>query len=460
MEGPAKQKVLIVEDEAVLMEFLNRMLLKLGYDVAGTAATGADAVALALKQAPGIILMDIHLRGEMDGIEAARRIHESKDIPILFLTAHSDAATVERAKAASPYGYLVKPIDARALEIAMEVVIVRHGMEVELRRSNLKFRALLDASPDTILRLRRDGTLLESSVRATHITEVLAADVVVRALACIDQCLQTGRLQRMEFMSGQAPNAQWLELSAVRFDHDEVVAVIRDITQHRKALTRAVESMTMFQSYSQRLQSAREEERKSIAREIHDELGQTLIGLKMQLEASLGEKFRSRGDIESMIQAVDRAIQEVRRITAKLRPLILDDLGLAAALEWLRRDFEQRTGIRCTLSTKDEIPADSPRATAVFRIVQEALTNAARHSGASRVAIAVRQAGDELLVRVRDSGRGIKEGEASGGSGHGLIGMSERAAAFGGRVVVKGVAGRGTTVRVRIPLSGKGQGHK
>ena len=362
---------------------------------------------------------------------------------------------MERAKAASPYGYLVKPIDARALEIAIEVVAVRHAMEAELRRSNMKFRALLDASPDTILRLSRDGALLESSVRASHITDVLAADVVVRALACIDQCLKTGERQRMEFMSGQAPNTQWLELSAVRFDKEEVVAVIRDITQHKKALTRAVESMTMFQNYSQRLQSAREEERKSIAREIHDELGQTLIGLKMQLEASLGEKFRSRGDIESMIQAVDRAIQEVRRITAKLRPLILDDLGLAAALEWLRKDFEQRTGIRCTLSAKEEVPVDAPRATAVFRIVQEALTNAARHSGASRVTIAVRQEGDELLVRIRDSGRGIKEGEEKTGNGHGLIGMSERAGAFGGSVAVKGRPGKGTTVRVRIPLAGK-----
>lgn len=317
--SPDKQKVLIVEDEAILMEFLNRMLISLGYDVVGTAATGADAVDLALKQSPGIILMDIHLRGKMDGVEAARRIHESKDIPVIFLTAHSDEVTVERAKASSPYGYLVKPIEARELAIAMEVVTVRHAMEAELRRSNMKFRALLDASPDTILRLSRDGTLLESSVRATHITEVLAADVVVRALACINQCLKTGQRQRMEFVSGQPPNAQWLELSAVRFDQDEVVAVIRDITQHKKALTRAVDSMNMFQAYSQRLQSEREAERKSIARELEAELDQTLVGLKMKLEAGLDEKSRTRGDIEAMIQAADRALSEVRRLTAKFR---------------------------------------------------------------------------------------------------------------------------------------------
>jgi len=457
MSVQAKRKVLIVEDEAVLMEFIGRLLDKLGYEIAGTAATGEDAVALALAQVPDIILMDIHLRGGMDGIEAARRIREQRDIPMLFLTAHCDAATVERAKTTSPYGYLIKPFEARELEIALEVAAVRHAMEAELKLSNLKFRALVDASPDQILRINRDGTLLESSVHAAHITEVLATDVVVRVLACINQCLKTGQRQRLEYVSGEQANPQWFELGVVRLGQDEVVAVIRDITQHKKALSRAVESMTMFQSYSQKLQAAREEERKSIAREIHDELGQILVGLKMQMSASLmelpPETSPLRNNIESMILAVDRSIQEVRRITTKLRPLILDDLGLSAALDWLRRDFEERTGIRCTFSSKGEVSVDTGRATAVFRIVQEALTNVARHSGASRVAVSLRREGDELLVRVRDGGRGIREGE--GGKGQGLIGMSERAAAFGGSVVVTGLLGKGTLVRVRIPCAAK-----
>lgn len=239
-------------------------------------------------------------------------------------------------------------------------------------------------------------------------------------------------------------------------DSEEVVAMIRDITEHKTALLRANESMAMFQHYAQSLLAAREDERQAVAREIHDELGQTLVGLKMQLAACPADPGRPgaalRKRLASMTEAVDRAVREVRSITTQLRPLILDDLGLGAALEWLRKDFEHRTGIRCALRC-GEVSVESGRATALFRIVQEALTNVARHAQASRVAITLKQDKGDAVVTVRDNGRGLGGPADEGpGRGQGLLGMRERAVAWGGSVTVAGSAGKGTVVSARVPL--------
>ncbi|MFA6003495.1 MAG: response regulator [Elusimicrobiota bacterium] len=460
MNDNPKGKILVVEDEPVLAQFICRAVAAFGYGVVGPAATGEAAVESALSQAPDIILMDISLRGEMDGIEAMRRIRNSRDVPVVFLSAHADPDSMERAKAISPSGYLLKPFDARELGVALEIALIRHYMESELRRSNLRFRALLEASPDTILRMRGDGALLESSVKAGHISELLPDNVAARVLACVAQCLDTGLRQRMEYSLSGAGDAKWYEWISIRLDAEEVVAIIRDVTEHKTALLRANESMSMFQHYAQSLQAAREDERQAMAREIHDELGQTLVGLKMQLAACSCDPDRQGAALQkrlgSMTEAIDRAISEVRGITTQLRPLILDDLGLGAALEWLQKDFEHRTGIRCTLA-RDEVSVDPGRATAMFRIVQEALTNVARHARASRVTITLKQDGAQLVVTVRDNGRGLVGPEAEGAArGQGLLGMRERAVAWGGSVTVTGSAGKGTVVSARVPLAAKG----
>ena len=203
-----------------------------------------------------------------------------------------------------------------------------------------------------------------------------------------------------------------------------------------------------------REQSVREEERARIAREIHDQLGQALTGLKMGLTwlvARLPERKSVDARARSMFALIDDTIQSVRKIATLLRPEVLDQLGLAAAVGWQAREFQARTGIRCKVSLPAEPVAAGPElSTAAFRIFQELLTNVARHARATRVEVAMRVEAGRLVLEVHDNGKGIAEAELSGAKSLGLLGMRERATAFGGTVEFAG--GKGTRVTVVLPL--------
>jgi signal transduction histidine kinase len=204
------------------------------------------------------------------------------------------------------------------------------------------------------------------------------------------------------------------------------------------------------------LQTAREEERAHIAREIHDEFGQALTALKMDLSWLTGRlpggEPRLAEKISSMSDLVDSTIHTVRRVATELRPGLLDDLGLMAAIEWQAEEFAKRTGIDCELYlSNEEIVLDRDLATTAFRIFQETLTNVARHAEATRVRVELEDKPEELVLVVCDNGKGIAESQISGSKSLGLIGMRERARVWGGDVALQGVPGQGTTVTVRIP---------
>jgi signal transduction histidine kinase len=206
-----------------------------------------------------------------------------------------------------------------------------------------------------------------------------------------------------------------------------------------------------------RIQALREEERARVAREIHDELGQTLTALKIDLAwwtSRLPEEPPAlRETARRMLAMADTMIQTVRRMFTDLRPAILDDLGLVAALDWQAQDFQVRTGIQCQFSSdEDRSVLDPELATTLFRICQEALNNVARHAKATRVIIRHEQQADGLLLTVEDNGKGITEREIADPKSLGLAGMRERALLLGGDLTIVGRPGAGTTLRVRMPL--------
>jgi len=205
------------------------------------------------------------------------------------------------------------------------------------------------------------------------------------------------------------------------------------------------------------LQYVREEEQTRIAREVHDELGQALTGLKLDLSRLSGQLPKHlKPQIERMdlmSTRIDTTIQTVRRIASELRPGMLDDLGLVAALEWQANEFQTRTGIACEVTTMLEEPLlDQDLNTAFFRIFQETLTNVIRHAAATRVEVLLRKEAGALVMEIRDNGRGISEAQISNTRSIGLRGMRERAAVLGGEVDIHGWPGKGTTVTVGIPL--------
>ena len=228
------------------------------------------------------------------------------------------------------------------------------------------------------------------------------------------------------------------------------------IATYRMTEKELVNSRAELRALTASLRSALEEERTRISREIHDELGQSLTALKFDLAATGNLLVPGQTALaertNSMIQFVDEILTVVKKISRELRPGLLDDLGLAAALEWQAKEFQRRTGIPCeVLFIPEEITADPERSTVIFRIFQETLTNIARHAGATNVEATLESRNSTYSLEVRDNGRGITKEEISGSKSLGIIGIKERARWWGGEVRIEGVPGAGTVVRVAIP---------
>jgi PAS domain S-box-containing protein len=223
-----------------------------------------------------------------------------------------------------------------------------------------------------------------------------------------------------------------------------------------------------LRALARRLSEIREEERRTIARELHDQVGQALTALKLDLAGVQSQMLMGRAEervegiadglvvsarLAAMDTLLDETLETTRRLSAMLRPSILDDLGLAAAIRWQTAEFTQRTGVPCETRVLDEQSALAPSvALALFRILQEALTNVARHAEARHVVVELLREREAAALVISDDGRGLAPGEASGHRSLGLMGMRERAAALGGEIEISGGPGRGTTVRARIPV--------
>jgi signal transduction histidine kinase len=205
-------------------------------------------------------------------------------------------------------------------------------------------------------------------------------------------------------------------------------------------------------SLSAQLERAQEEERRSLARELHDEIGQAVSGIVLDVgrAAAMTEAVPLRAQLEVVSQSAERTVEAVRRMALSLRPSMLDDLGLVAALEWQAREVGNRTGLDVEVRAEEsagEVPDD--QRTCIYRVTQEALQNCVRHSGASAVRVGLTRAAKSVTLEVEDNGKGFRPDRTKG---LGLLGMEERVTRLGGRLRVRSEAGRGTTLRVELPL--------
>jgi PAS domain S-box-containing protein len=733
------ERILVVEDESVVAMDIEDGLKRLGYEVVGVAATGEQAIAMTEAQSPDLVVMDIHLKGSLDGITTAQRIHLRDSTPIIFLTANVDEATLTRAMAAEPFGYLSKPFNEDDLHRAIEVALHKHRV---LRASEEPFRVVVNAVKDfAILLLNLDGIVVSWNVGAERIAGYGADEIVGRhfsifyprqtdildrarrdgeagedgwlvrkdgsryfatvvisghtsgysmivrdiserrafqeqlrvralqqagvarlgqsalsarpinelaeeAVGLVVECLGVERAAVLELLRDQAVFAlragrgwpepagrfvmpatrEWqdgyslesrvpvivsdyqkehrfsrsplvrthgvqaaatvairaehepygvlgayhstarsfseddvhflqslanilaigirqqqsegaLRESEARFraqyqrlplatysyqhlgdedfvlvDYNEaaeglsgnvpdligrkattvfasrplVLDVMRRAFRERRHLRTSmydykmlsgavkdldltftfvppdfvllyVDDVTQLRSLSSRLITIQEEERKRIARDVHDELGQGLTALKLNV-AALAQSLPpdaadgAKRDIERINDLIDENIHEVRRIAAELRPTAIDDFGLVAAVQLATENFQVQSGVETEVSIHpDEIAAPPASSIVIYRILQEALTNVARHARATRVEVRLRQSEHAIVLEVRDNGVGISEEQLGRADALGLIGMRERASLIGGEVRVEGVPGRGTIVSLRAP---------
>ena len=350
----------------------------------------------------------------------------------------------------------------------------RKAMEKALQQAEEKYRDIFDNAVEGIFQSTPSGRYLsvnpalarmygyespeELMGGATDIAHKVYVDPDCReALTCLLE--RQGVVQGFEYEVRRRDGSTiWISESvrAVRDEKGKVryyEGTIEDITERKRSEEELQQTLGQVRTLSRRLEVVREDERTRIARELHDELGVRLTCLKMDL-SRLNDASRPKLEekVLSMIEQVDTTIAAVQGLVAELRPGVLDDLGLVAAIEWQCRDFERRSGIRCLLdSSEEDIPLDSAKATAAFRICQEALTNVVRHARAKEIRVHLDTLDRELLLEIHDDGQGILPEKVTDAGSLGLLGMRERAAAVGGALQIVGLRGQGTTVTLRLP---------
>lgn len=242
-------------------------------------------------------------------------------------------------------------------------------------------------------------------------------------------------------------------ISQIETGHGKVFSVIlRDVTERVKA-------RRDLARFATEASAIREQEKSRVARELHDELAQSLTALKMDaiwVRDHLARDPAAAADkLAGMLEMLDSSVAATRRIAADLRPLVLDDLGLVPAIEWLVQSFTQRHGVPCTLDIDESLELGEPYATAVFRIVQESLANAAKHAQARQVSVKVAREGREIVLAVQDDGRGFDPQATRKPQSLGLIGLRERAQLLEGTVRVGSAPGQGTRVEAHIPVQAR-----
>jgi PAS domain S-box-containing protein len=225
--------------------------------------------------------------------------------------------------------------------------------------------------------------------------------------------------------------------------------ILRDISER-------IRTQEELSSFAAEAHTIREGEKSRIARELHDELAQALTALKMDTiwlrDNAPAQPDKAVAKLAEMVSMLDTTVAATRRIAADLRPLLLDDLGLAPAIEWLAHTFTQRTGVPCAVSVDEELELPEPYATAVFRIVQESLANVGKHAQATEAGVVIARTGQAVMLEVRDNGQGFATAAPRKPHSLGLMGLRERAQLLKGTVSIDSRPGKGTRVQVRIPV--------
>lgn len=351
-----------------------------------------------------------------------------------------------------------------------------HITQLKLDAKEREFRALAEHSPDIIARFDANfrylyanpaiekvtGLAVDSFLHKTNLETGLPPSFASSYEQALKQVIVTGQEYVAELQFKNGPEPHFLHTRLVpEFDRasgqvSHVLAVSRDITDLKVAENKLRESRALMRSLAARSEEAREQERKRIAGEVHDELGQLLTALRMEVSlfsmefGSLHPKLGAK--TEDIKKLIDRTISVIRHIATTLRPAVLD-AGINSALEWLAAEFSSRYNISCHLDIEENIQINEKQATVIFRICQESLTNVARHASASKVKILLASHSGQYELTIHDNGHGFKAHTPRKLDKYGLIGIQERAIMLGGVATIDSQPGKGTIVFLNIPIN-------
>ena len=411
-----------------------------------------------------------HVRRFIESDEVER--HMAERAPVTGLRADGEefplAVTIARSASLAGGGECYTAL-MRDLSVEREL---RAALETLRRR----FEAVFEFSPNAVWIAEGERIVFanraceklfaapsRASLLGRSMFELLDAQSHAAVRQAVGRAIQDGEAvslvqERIERLDGEARDVEIALAPLPDHGRTTLQMVLSDVTPLRREAQQAQQASVELRGLSARLVEAREDERRNIARELHDELGQRLTALKLEL-ASLKPGARvPAARSTAMVEMLDDTVASVRRIAADLRPLMLDDLGFNAAVDWLAKDTARRMGLAVTLELDEHDPHLDERATiALYRMVQEALTNVVRHAHASAVQVRLREEGGRLTLTVRDDGSGFPERATAKAGSFGLMGMRERVYMLGGEMQIDNPEGGGGRITVRLPVAPGGR---
>jgi PAS domain S-box-containing protein len=427
----------------------------------------------ALNQPIGNVLKLINETSGMTADNEVLRVLKEKQL--LAVANHVDLVTRDGREIAVEHS--AAPILAAKGEVIGVVLVFRDVAERRQEQiATAEQAALLELTQDSVFVIDMEGTALFWSRGAEVMlgyTKAEAVGKIAHELLCtefpkpfaeiIDELMRVGHWEGdliKTAMDGRrvVVAGRWALQWGKRDQAPRVLVINSDITERKRGEESLVLQKEQLRALAERLQWVREEDRKQVARDLHDQIGQILTAIKMDLTWMTRHLPESEGEVlarlRESIQSINDGVKAVRTICSGLRPGVLDDLGLAAAIEWQASEFSSRNGVPCKVSVPPvDLHLDGDRATATFRIFQECLTNVIRHAQAKSVRVDLSQEDENILLIVEDDGVGFHASNSSNALGSlGLLGMKERAQFCGGDVHISSSVGRGTTVTVRVPV--------
>lgn len=471
----SKAGILIVEDSFIVAFHLQKTLESEGYRIAGAETSGEGALALLEKNTrPDLVLMDIMLAGELDGIKTAEIIQTRYNIPVIYITALTDRDTIQRAKLTEPFGYLTKPFEDREIFTVIEMALYKHSIESRLKSSEERYFSTVRSISDAVIIFDRSFLITYINPSAEALTGWVLSDASGKNLFEV--------LRLKDFVTGDFPvnpvqcelkrernNAMLGNLALVSKNGTErpigegsmspvldykgqligLVMIFRDITDRieREKLQKEFEKQRLTA-----MVEGQENERARIAKDLHDGLGQMLNAIKMNINVISNDGSKSR----DLGRLIDEAVVETVRISENLLPAKLRDFDLATCLNSLCNQLDRSCPAQLNFELLGK-PFDLNQSQKVnfYRIAQEAVNNAIKHAQASQITVQLSREDDKVQLIIEDDGHGMSGVETNGyhSMKHGLNNMRDRAEIMGGKLIVESDPSRGTLIIVEAPVN-------
>lgn len=473
-------RILIVEDESIVAKDIQHRLENLGYIVLSIVDAGEVAIKKTEQMRPDLVLMDIRLKGTMDGIDASKQIRNRYNIPVVYLTAYADNSTLERAKITEPFGYIVKPVEDSELKASIVLALYKHAVENKLKISEEKFRIIFENANDVIVYIDKQGKIVDANKKIEEVfgykpEEVKGKNFLELKLfeqKKLPRVIKRFRdtIEKREFLNlvelevfDKKGNKITIEASSTCIQKDGKIEgylnIVRDITQ-RKTVEEALKNeQKRIKELTKKIINAQEEERLYLASEIHDDLLQSLVAVLYFFQmidlSSLDKKTKEQK--EKLVEIIRSSIGRCRALISDIEPLREPKMGLIQAI---KESIDQKF-INSKIKVDFNYPKKFPKIdllikTNVLRIIQEALMNVRKHAKATEVSVKISTSKGELKTEVKDDGLGFNPKTVSKKvtNHYGLLTMAERARLVGGKLTISSRLGKGTIIKAILPLHG------